>query len=188
MSGCRIATSGLEHAQDLGPAIFVANHASYLDVVVVLAILPLNLRFAAKGRLTTYPVLGTVIPRAGYISIEKTKLSEQMEGADEVSAALDNGESMFVFPEGTFVRSPGLLPFRLGAFRAAAQSGCSVIPIALSGTRRIFPAGTLLLRPGPITVAITPPLRSNGATWSEVLRLRDEARRVIVKTGSEAAG
>lgn len=188
MSGCRIVTSGLEHLQDLGPAIFVANHASYLDVVVVLAILPLNIRFAAKGRLTTYPVLGTVIPRAGYISIEKTRLSKQMEGADEVSAALASGESMFVFPEGTFVRAPGLLPFRLGAFRAAAQSGCAVIPIALSGTRRIFPAGTLLLRPGPITVAIAPPLRSNGTTWSEVLRLRDEARRVIVKTGSEAAG
>ena len=188
LSGCRVVTSGLEHLRDLGPAIFVANHASYLDVVVLLANLPLDLRFAAKGRLTTYPVLGTIIPRAGYISLEKTNLSEQMEGADEVSATLATGESMFVFPEGTFVRAPGLLPFRLGAFRAAAQSKLPVIPIALSGTRQIFPAGTLLLKPGPITVTVNPPLVSNDATWNEILRLRDQARHIIVKTSHEAAG
>ncbi|SUZ95310.1 uncharacterized protein METZ01_LOCUS48164, partial [marine metagenome] len=73
LSGCRLIITGHEHLQDLGPAMFVANHASYLDVVVILAALPENLRFAAKGRLVTYPVLGTVIPKAGYIAIEKTK-------------------------------------------------------------------------------------------------------------------
>ncbi|HJN45856.1 MAG: AMP-binding protein [Vicinamibacterales bacterium] len=185
VSGCRLTVSGLEHLRDLGPAIFVANHASYLDVLVMLAVLPRNLRFAAKARLATYPVLGTVIPRAGYIAIEKTKLTEQVEGADEVSAALGAGESMFVFPEGTFVRSPGLLPFRLGAFRAAAETGRSLVPVAISGTRHIFPAGTLLLRPGRITLAIQPALEPRDAGWNEVVRLRDEARRVIARNAGE---
>jgi 1-acyl-sn-glycerol-3-phosphate acyltransferase len=126
-----------------------------------------------------------VIPRAGYIAIEKTKLTEQVEGADEVSAALGAGESMFVFPEGTFVRSPGLLPFRLGAFRAAAETGRSLVPVAISGTRHIFPAGTLLLRPGRITLAIQPALEPRDAGWNEVVRLRDEARRVIARNAGE---
>ena len=188
LSGCRVEVTGLDHVRDLGPAIFVANHASYLDVVVVLATLPANLRLAAKGRLATYPVLGTVIPKANYIAIEKTKLSQQMEGADEVSAALGSGESMFVFPEGTFVRAPGLLPFRLGAFRAAAESGRPLVPIAIGGTRRIFPADTLLLRPGRITLAIQPPLRPQDRGWDETVRLRDEARRVIAREAGEVAG
>ena len=179
MSGCRLEVGGLEHLRDLGHAIFVANHASYFDVVVVLATLPVNLRFAAKARLATYPVLGTVIPRAGYIAIEKTRLKEQMEEADELSAGLGAGESMFVFPEGTFVRSPGLLPFRLGAFRAAAETGRPLVPVAISGTRHIFPANTLLLRPGRVTLAIQPPLRPRDSGWNEIVRLRDEARRVI---------
>ena len=188
LSGCRLEVRGLDHIRNLGPAIFVANHASYLDVVVVLATLPANLRLAAKGRLTTYPVLGTVIPKANYITIEKTKLSQQMEGADEVSAALGAGESMCVFPEGTFVRAPGLLPFRLGAFRAAAESGRPLVPIAISGTRHIFPADTLLLRPGRITMAIQPPLRPRDTGWDETVRLRDEARRVIAREAGEEAG
>ena len=188
MSGCRLRVTGVDHLRDLGPAIFVANHASYFDVVVLLATLPVNLRFAAKARLATYPVLGTVIPKAGYIAIENTKLSEQVEGADEVSVALGAGESMFVFPEGTFVRAPGLLPFRLGAFRAAARTGRPVVPIAIGGTRHIFPADTLLMRPGQVTLTIEPPLRPRGRGFDEIVRLRDAARRVIERDAGEAAG
>ena len=188
MSGCRLEVRGLEHLRDLGPAIFVANHASYFDVVLVLATLPATLRFAAKARLASYPVLGTLIPKAGYIAIEKTKLSEQMEGADEVSAALGAGESMFVFPEGTFVRAPGLLPFRLGAFRAAVETGRPLVPVAISGTRHIFPAHTLLLRPGRIALTIEPPLRPRDSGWNETVRLRDEARRLITREVGEVAG
>lgn len=188
-SGCPLQVTGLEHVRRLGPAIFVANHASYFDVVVILATLPANLRFAAKGRLAQYPVLGTIIAKAGYIAIHRTKLTEQMEGADDVSGALADGESMFVFPEGTFVRAPGLLPFRLGAFRASAESGRPVVPIALAGTRHIFPAGTLLLRPGPITLTISPPLApGRGTQWEETVRLRDEARRFVEHHVGEAAG
>ncbi len=184
MSGCRLTVNGLDQLRDLGPAIFVANHASYVDVVVVLAALPVNLRFAAKGQLATYPMLGTAISKAGYITLEKAKLSEQMEGADEVSSALDAGDPMFVFPEGTFVRAPGLLPFRLGAFRAAAATGRPLVPVAISGTRRILPANALLLRPGRITLAITSPLRARGTGWDEIVRLRNEAQRIIARNTS----
>ena len=188
MSGCRLTVRGLDRLRDLGPAIFVANHASYADVVAVLAAVPIPLRFAAKGRLATYPVLGTVIARAGYIPIEKAKMSEQMDGADEVSAALGAGEQLFVFPEGTFVLAPGLLPFRLGAFRAAAATGRPLVPVAICGTRRVFPAETWLLRPGPITLTIAPPLRARDGGWDETVRLRNEARRVIAREVGEAAG
>jgi 1-acyl-sn-glycerol-3-phosphate acyltransferase len=187
-SGCPLTVTGLERLRDLGPAIFVANHASYVDVLVILATLPENLRFAAKGRLASYPVLGTIIPKAGYITIEKTKQAERMEGADDVSAALADGESMFVFPEGTFVRAPGLLPFRLGAFRAAASTGRPVVPIALAGTRQVFPADTMLLRPGRITLTVCPPLHPGDTGWDETVRLRDETRRLIEACAGEAAG
>lgn len=187
-SGCPLTVTGLERLRDLGPAIFVANHASYVDVLVILAILPENLRFAAKGRLASYLVLGTIIPKAGYITIEKTKQADRMEGADDVSAALADGESMFVFPEGTFVRAPGLLPFRLGAFRAAASTGRPVVPIALAGTRQVFPADTMLLRPGRITLTVCSPLHPGDTGWDETVRLRDEARRLIEARAGEAAG
>ena len=182
----RVTASGLEHARGLGPAVFVANHASFADSVVVLATLPAGLRFAAKSRLADYPILKTLIRRSGYLRIEKDAAQpRRMEGADAVRAALDAGESMFVFPEGRFVRAPGLLPFRLGAFRAAAEAGRPIVPVALTGTRRLFPAGTVLLRPGCIQIAVAPPLRPRSAEWSEIVRLRDEARRVIAEHAGE---
>ena len=188
VSGCRLEVRGLAHLDNLEPAIFVANHASFLDVVVILATLPVDVRFAAKGRLTTYPVLSTIIPKAGYIAIDKSAHTEQMEGADEVSSALGAGESMFVFPEGTFVRAPGLLPFRLGAFRAAVSAGRPVVSIALAGTRDIFPADTILLRPGTVTLTVHPPQAPTADNFEEVVRLRDDARRRISRVVGEQAG
>ena len=188
VSGCRLELRGLGHLDGLEPAIFVANHASFLDVVVILATLPVDVRFAAKGRLTTYPILGTIIPKAGYITIDKHDHTEKMESADEVSNALRAGESMFVFPEGTFVRAPGLLPFRLGAFRAAVSARRPVVPIAIAGTRDIFPADTILLRPGTVTLTVHPPQPPTADTFEEVVRLRDNARRLISQDVGEQAG
>ena len=181
----RVTASGLEHARGVEPAVFVANHASFADAVVVLAALPAGLRFAAKSRLATYPILKTLIRRAGYLRIDRDAPSQRVEGADHVRSTLAAGESMFVFPEGRFVRAPGLLPFRLGAFRAAAEAGRPLVPVALTGTRRLFPADTVLLRPGRIRVVVAPPLHPRSAEWSEVVRLRDEARRAIAENAGE---
>ena len=91
-----------------------------------------------------------------------------------------------MFPEGTFDGVPRLLPFRLGAFRAAVDAGCPVVPVAIRGARRIFPAGTWLLRPGRIEVTFGPPLRPRGPEWSEIVRLRDAARSFIAEHCGES--
>ena len=178
-AGCPVEVAGLDGVANLGPAVYVANHASYLDSVLMMAVLPADLRFAAKGRLARYPLLGTAIRKGEHIPIEKGDLSQQIAGAGAVVAPLRQGESLFVFPEGTFVAAPGLLPFRLGAFRAAVETGRPVVPVAISGTRRILPADTLLLRPGRITVTIGQPLAPAAGDWQEIVRLRDLARTAI---------
>ena len=185
-AGCPVDVTGLAGVTDLGPAVYVANHASYLDSVLMMAILPVDLRFAAKGRLARYPLLGTAIRKGEHIPIEKADLSQQIAGAGAVVAPLRRGESLFVFPEGTFVAAPGLLPFRLGAFRAAVETGRPVVPVAISGTRRILPAGTLLLRPGRITVTIGRPLTPAAGGWQEIVRLRDLARTAVEQAVGES--
>ena len=179
VSGCPVDVVGRERVAQLKNAVWVANHASYLDPALMMAVLPVDLRFAAKGRLARYPLLGTAIRKGHHITIEKGDLSQRIEGAGAVVAPLHDGESLFVFPEGTFVASPGLLPFRLGAFRAAVEAKRPVVPVAISGTRRILPAHTLLLRPGRITVTIGEPLTPVADDWKEIVRLRDGARAAI---------
>ena len=182
VAGCPVEVVGRDRVEGLETAVWVANHASYLDPVLMMAILPVKLRFAAKGRLASYPLLGTAIRKGQHITIEKGDQTQRIAGAGAVVTPLERGESLFVFPEGTFVATPGLLPFRLGAFRAAVETGRPVVPVAISGTRRIFPAHTLLLRPGRITVTIGEPLSPTKDDWKEIVRLRDAARTAIQET------
>jgi 1-acyl-sn-glycerol-3-phosphate acyltransferase len=91
-----------------------------------------------------------------------------------------------IFPEGTFVRAPGLLPFRLGAFKAAVETGRPIIPIAIAGTRRLLPDGSWVFRHGPIEVTIGAPLQPRGDGWPEMVRLRDAAREAIALACDES--
>ena len=186
LAGCRVEVSGRERVPSAGPAVFVANHASYMDSPLLMSVLPAGARFAAKARLARYPILGLVIRRAGHIPLRKDHQAQRIEGVEDLQAPLSRGEPLCVFPEGTFDEVPRVLPFRLGAFRAAVDAGCPVVPVAIRGARRIFPAGTWLLRPGRIAVTFGPPLRPSGTEWSEIVRLRDEARAFITEHCGES--
>ena len=185
LGGCRVRVTGRADLAEVEPAVYVGNHASYLDPVLVMATLPGRVRFATKRRLARYPFLGTAIRKGEHIPIETAELSQRMEGASAILAPLRAGQSLFVFPEGTFDAAPRLLPFRLGAFRAAVETGRPIVPVAIRGTRYIFPAFTWLLRPGRIVVTIGTPLRPAGTDWPEIVRLRDEARAFISEHSGE---
>ena len=181
LTGLSPRVSGVEHLHAAGAAMIVANHASYIDTIVLMAALPVDVRFIAKGALGAYPLLGTVIRRAGHITIEKADFSQRLAGADQIAQALGRGHSIAVFPEGTFFRPAGLLPFRLGAFRAAVEAGRSVVPVALRGTRDVLPDGTWLFRRAPLAVVIGAPLTPAATGWPEFVRLRDLARAEIAR-------
>jgi 1-acyl-sn-glycerol-3-phosphate acyltransferase len=181
LGGLSPRVSGVEHLQAAGPAMLVANHASYIDAVVLMAALPADFRFVAKRRLASYPVIGMVIRRAGHVTVERADQSGRLAGADAIAEALARGTSVFTFPEGTFFRPPGVLPFRLGAFRAAVDAGRPVVPIALRGTRAVLPDESWLLRRGPIDVVVGSALTVEASGWAEMVRLRDLARAEIAR-------
>jgi 1-acyl-sn-glycerol-3-phosphate acyltransferase len=183
--GVRPRVAGIEHVRGAGPVILVANHASYIDSVVLLASIPVDFRFVAKSRLARYPLIGTVIRKAGHATIEKTTLTQQLAGAGNLVALLGDGRPLLVFPEGTFLRAPRLLPFRLGAFKAAVETGYPVVPVALRGTRNVLPADTWLFRRGPVSVTIGPLLVPAAQGWQEMVRLRDRARATIAAASGE---
>jgi 1-acyl-sn-glycerol-3-phosphate acyltransferase len=183
--GMRPSVTGIEHLDGVGAAILAANHASYIDSVVLMATIPTDFRFLAKRRLLDYPLIGTVIRKAGHVTIEKATVAQQLSGADVLARLLRERRQMLVFPEGTFFSPPELLPFRLGTFKAAVETGRPIVPIALRGTRRVLPAGTWLFRRGPIDVIIGAPLVPAGQGWQEMVRLRDEARAIIAHASGE---
>jgi 1-acyl-sn-glycerol-3-phosphate acyltransferase len=185
LAGCGPTLHGREHLPR-GSAVVVANHASYMDVVALLAALPLDLRFVAKRELLTSPIVGTILSKAGHLTVDRVDLSRGVADAARVTAAVRAGAAVCVFPEGTFVRRPGLLPFRLGAFKTAVEAGCPIVPVAIRGTREVLPADTWRPRPGRIEVTVLPPLGVTGDGWREIVRLRDAARAAVAAALEEA--
>jgi fatty-acyl-CoA synthase len=103
---------------------------------------------------------------------------------------LREGESVFVFPEGTFTSEDGLRPFQLGAFKAAVATGAPIIPVSLAGSRKVLRDGTYLPRHSSIVVTLSPPIyphssQSADADWQEVIRLRDATRDAIARHTGE---
>jgi 1-acyl-sn-glycerol-3-phosphate acyltransferase len=110
-----------------------------------------------------------------------------------MEAILRNGESVFVFPEGTFTSDDGVRPFQLGAFKAAVSAGVPIIPVSLAGTRNFLREGTYIPRPTSVTITVCPPIYPQAATvpasestsWHDLIRLRDKTREAIGRHAGE---
>ncbi|MEO8501586.1 MAG: AMP-binding protein, partial [Vicinamibacteria bacterium] len=167
-------------------ALLVCNHASYLDVIALRALLGPDVIFVAKREVRGYPFLGRFIERCGHLCVERENVQRSAADAALLTDALKRGERVIVFPEGTFTHADGVRPFRLGAFRSAADASCPVIPMALRGTRRMLRDGQIIPRPGRIALWIGAPLIPAGESFRDLVSLRDTAREIIGKESGEA--
>jgi 1-acyl-sn-glycerol-3-phosphate acyltransferase len=160
----RNASSAFELCVDLRldvepirPAIIVANHASYLDSVVLLAILPCDYRFIANRRELARPFVGLVLRKGEHLIVDRHSIQSREACGRAMLEALNQGTSLVLFPEGT--RSTRrLLRFETGAFRAAVRTRRPIIPIAIVGTASMLPRQGRLLRRAHIHVTIRPPI------------------------------
>ena len=163
-----------------GPRVFVANHASYLDGLLLVAALPRDVAFVAKREFVGSFAIGRLLERLGCVFVERDDVHDATSSARELQARLRAGESLVVFAEGTFRRDPGLLPFYMGAFSAAAAAGAAVVPVAIRGSRTMLPDGAVLPRPAAIDMIVGEPLFPADSGWPAAVELRSCAREHIL--------
>jgi fatty-acyl-CoA synthase len=178
----------LARLEESGPWIFAPNHSSYLDILVALSILPAGVRFVVKGEVDRMPLFGAIARRSGQFMFDRGDPQARIRQTKEVSAALEHGESVVIYPEGTFTPFIGIRPFQLGTFKAAVDTRRPICPVALRGAREIWRDQSYLPRPGRVTVTIGPlvtPDRAAGDDWHEVVRLRDRTREIIARNSGE---
>lgn len=177
----------LKQVNGAGGWIFAPNHSSYIDVLVTAGCLPADARFVSKGEALSMPVFGAILRRAGYFAFDRTDAQARLRQTDELNAALRSGESVVIYPEGTFTPIAGIRPFQLGAFKAAVDTQRPICPVALCGARQILRDKTILPRPGRITVTYGPLVtpQNAGDNWQEIVRLRDQTREIIARGAGE---
>jgi 1-acyl-sn-glycerol-3-phosphate acyltransferase len=185
--GCDVRVVGKEYMETPGAKIYASNHTSYFDVLPLMLGLGVPYRFVAKMEVGRMPFIGTFLKQMGHLKFDRTDPESRLRQADEMEEFLRNGESVFVFPEGTFTPEDGVRPFQLGAFKAAVATGAPIIPVSIAGTRRFLRDGTYLPLPTSVTITLSPPIypstTANSAAssdWHELIRLRDATREAIV--------
>jgi acyl carrier protein len=201
LAGIRLEVVGGENLAAEGPWVLAANHTSYLDGLLLVAVLPWRgYQFVAKRELLDRVISRLFLRALGSAFVERFDLRQGMEDATRLASSLRAGCSPVFFAEGTFTRVPGLREFRMGAFVVATQEGVPVVPIAIRGARAVLRAGHRLIRPGGVSITIGEPIRPQGADWLAAVRLRDAARAAILRhcgepdlapparVGSEPAG
>ena len=182
LCGIRLTVRGME-ALPRTPCVLVANHASYLDAVVLCAAIPMHFAFVAKRELLEHPISRIYLRRLGTQFVERFDARQSVADARRLGATVQAGVSSGFFPEGTFTRRTGLGPFRLGAFVAAAAAGVAVLPVAIRGARSVLPDGAWLMRRHPLEVNIGPPISPSecaGDDFAAAVAFRDAARAHIL--------
>ncbi len=192
LAGIRVKVRGKEYMDTPGAKVYAANHASYFDVLPVMLGLGVPYRFVAKGEVNHMPFIGTFLNKMRHLSFDRHDANSRLKQVDEIEEYLRKGDSVFVFPEGTFVPEDGVRPFQLGAFRAAVATGAPVIPVSLAGTRRFLRDGTFLPRPTSVTITLSAPIYPSAVKDSadpnqlhEIVRVRDLSREAIGRFSGE---
>lgn len=170
------------------PCVFASNHASYLDGYVLMATLPRQFSFIAKTELLDKFTVSVMLRRLGTEFVERFDKQKSIEDARRIIERGRSGRSLMFFAEGTFMRMPGLLPFRMGAFETAVKGNLPVVPIAIRGTRSILRAGSWFPRRGMINVFIGPPITPEKVEaetvegdWAAARELHDLTRTWILR-------
>ena len=184
-AGVKVKTFGMENIHPYKKYIFISNHVSHFDTLVLLAKLPPYYRFLAKRELFQFPVFGWALYFAGHIPVDRAKKGDFHKILDQTGAVLKKGISVHFFAEAT--RSPDgkIYPFKPGAILLAQQTQVPIIPVGVQGTRDILPKGALFPRPAHAILNVGKPFLVSDDSSRLVEILESTRKTVSARSGQE---
>src|SRR5574337_163637 len=181
--GADVSIEGLDRLEPGRSYVYAANHASFLDVWLLFALLPGSVRFVAKKELLRIPFFGRAIRASGQIPIDRGNLREAFSAYDEAAAAIRRGLSAIVFAEGTRSRDGSIRPFKKGPFVLAIAAGAPVVPVRIEGTFRALPPGSWRPRRVPVRVRLGDPIPTEGMQYDDRGHLAEQTRAAVLALG-----
>jgi lysophosphatidate acyltransferase len=137
------------------PAVFIGNHQTGLDVLMLGAVFPKYCSVTSKASLKWYPFLGWFMTLSGSIFINRANSKDARQAMSGAAKAIQSlRQSVFIFPEGTRsnAQKPELLPFKKGAFHLAVQAKVPIVPVVVANYSSVFSIKTFVFNSGTITV------------------------------------
>jgi putative phosphoserine phosphatase/1-acylglycerol-3-phosphate O-acyltransferase len=169
LAGIHLDVIGEEHVWSHRPAVFLFNHQSAVDALLVMALLRRDVTAVAKRELAANPIVRLAGALADAVFIDRSDSEGAVAALTPlVEGVLARGKSLAVAPEGTRSGTGRLGPFKKGAFRLAMAGGVPVVPIVFRNAADVWPLGTQVMRPGTVDAVVHPPIPTTGWTDTDL--------------------
>jgi putative phosphoserine phosphatase / 1-acylglycerol-3-phosphate O-acyltransferase len=182
LAGVELNVVGEEHVWSDRPAVFVFNHQSSFDVIVISRLLERDFTAVAKAELARDPRFAPLGALAGVAYVERGNRAQSRAALAPVIDKLRSGISLTLAPEGTRSATPTLGPFKKGAFHIAVAARVPVVPVVIRNAGEIMWRASLVARPGTVDVAVLPPVPTAGLGPDDVDELCDRVRQQFLDT------
>lgn len=158
LAGIEMQVRGEEHLWSQRPAVFIFNHQSNLDSLLLCRLLRRDIVAIAKQEIQANPIFGPAFALAGTVFIDRADRQRALEAMRPAVEALREGVSIVIAPEGTRMPTPRLGKFKKGAFHIAQAAGVPIVPIVFHNTHDALPKHALFVRPTTVEVDVLPPI------------------------------
>jgi putative phosphoserine phosphatase/1-acylglycerol-3-phosphate O-acyltransferase len=182
LAGVDLSVTGEEHLWSDRPAVFVFNHQSSFDVIVIARLLRRDFTAVAKAELAHDPRFAPLAALAGVVYVERGNRAQSRAALTPVVDKIRSGVSLAIAPEGTRSATPTLGPFKKGAFHIAVAAGVPVVPVVIRNSGDIMWRASLVARPGRVDVAVLAPVPTAGLAAGDVDDLCHRVREQFVAT------
>jgi len=158
LAGVHLRVRGEEHLWSHRPAVFIMNHQSGIDALLICKLLRRDFVAVAKQEARRNPIFGPAFALAGTVFIDRFDRQKAIHALRPAIEALKAGTSLVIAPEGTRSATPRLGPFKKGAFHMAMGAGVPVVPIVFKNALDALPKHGLVIRPATVEVVVHPPV------------------------------
>ena len=186
VAGLDVDTEGEEHLWSHRPAVFIFNHQSQTDALIVARLLRQDIAAVAKQEMKRHPLVGPVLDALGTIFIDRSNHEKAIDALQPAVDSLKNGTSFVIAPEGRRSLGYELGPFKMGAFHIAMQAGVPIVPIVIQNSSDSMPKHSSIIRPAKISVKVLPPVATDEWSAETIHEQADRIRRSYLKELGQA--
>jgi len=164
--GAKLINPDRQKLKNSGPAIYVTNHTSALDLFISMAICPYGGCGVGKKEVVKIPFFGWAYWLSGHLLIDRGNREKAVASMNKLSKFVNDKKlSIWIWPEGTRSMDGKLIPFKKGFVHLALATGLPIIPVVLHGAHKRWPAKTMQFYPGEVKVEVLEPIPTD--SWSK---------------------
>jgi putative phosphoserine phosphatase/1-acylglycerol-3-phosphate O-acyltransferase len=182
-AGIDLRVEGEDHLWSHRPAVFIFNHQSGLELVLLLKLLRRDLTGIAKAELRHNPIFGPLFRAAGVAFVDRSNTAKAIEALGPALEALRHGRSLIIAPEGTRSTTPTIGRFKKGAFRLAMEARAPIVPVVFRNVLDALPKGAVIVRPAVIEAVVLPAVDTSDWTLetldAEIEKMRNRYVEVL---------